>query len=86
MIKLQNGVLLEASLIRVGDRLDAVRRHSKLSLREFSDLLGVSRTTLHNYIKEERDMPLAVAQKVIATFDLDSEWFLFGPDGRSGSK
>lgn len=84
MIKLHGGIELEESLATVGDRLGAVIRSSKLTHAEFGSVVGISRTTLHNYIKGERDIPLSVVQKVILEFELDSEWFLFGPDRRRG--
>jgi transcriptional regulator with XRE-family HTH domain len=65
----------------IGDRLDQLRRANELSQAGFASALGVSRTTLHNYARGEREMPAAVLAKLLELYRADPLWVLDGEEG-----
>lgn len=81
-VKLKDGsVSVGASSL--ADRLKAVRERAGLSQDAMSKAVGVSVAAYRNYEWGNRDMPLHIGRSIIAHFDLDAEWFLFGDHERS---
>ncbi|MGD9918452.1 MAG: helix-turn-helix domain-containing protein [Paenirhodobacter sp.] len=65
----------------IGERLDQVRRTANASQADFAAKLGISRTTLHNYTKGERDIPVPVLAKLLEVYRADPLWILDGETG-----
>lgn len=71
--------MLSASSI--GDRLEQVRRTANASQATFAASLGISRTTLHNYARGERDLTAPVLAKLLELYNADPLWILGGDKG-----
>lgn len=65
----------------IGARLEQIRLASGMLQAEFAASLGISRTTLHNYAREERDLPAAVLAKLLELYRADPLWVLDGETG-----
>lgn len=65
----------------IGERLDQVRRTANASQADFAAELGISRTTLHNYTRGERDLPVPVLAKLLEVYRADPLWILDGDAG-----
>lgn len=65
----------------IGDRIEQVRRSSGASQGDFAASLGISRTTLHNYTRDERDLPTSVLAKLLEVYRADPLWILDGDAG-----
>lgn len=65
----------------IGARLEQIRQSSGTSQADFAASLGISRTTLHNYAREERDLPAAVLAKLLELYRADPLWVLDGEAG-----
>lgn len=64
----------------VGSRLDEVRRRKGLSQEKFCEILGVSRSSLHKYVSDERDVPLSVLSILLEQFGIDPVWIMYGDE------
>lgn len=65
----------------IGDRIEQVRRSSGKSQGDFAASLGISRTTLHNYTRDERDLPTSVLARLLEVYRIDPLWILDGDAG-----
>lgn len=65
----------------IGARLEQIRLASGVLQTEFAASLGISRTALHNYSREERDLPAAVLAKLLELYRADPLWVLDGEAG-----
>lgn len=66
-------------------RLKAVRKSENLSQKQFGESLGIPWRTYQNYELSLRVPSAELVAAVIAEFDLDSDWLLFGDEGRPTS-
>lgn len=65
----------------IGERLEQVRRTAKASQADFAASLGISRSTLHNYARGERDLTAPVLAKLLEIYQADPLWILDGDAG-----
>ncbi len=65
----------------IGERIEQIRRSSGASQGSFAASLGISRTTLHNYTRDERDLPTSVLAKLLEVYRVDPLWVLDGDTG-----
>ncbi|MCF6430431.1 helix-turn-helix transcriptional regulator [Leisingera sp. MMG026] len=65
----------------IGERLEQVRRTANASQTDFAASLGISRTTLHNYARGERDLTVPVLAKLLEVYQADPLWILDGDTG-----
>lgn len=65
----------------IGERLEQVRRTEGSSQADFAASIGVSRTTLHNYVKNESEVPAPVLAKLFEKYRADPLWLLDGDEG-----
>lgn len=65
----------------IGERLEQVRRTANASQTDFATSLGISRTTLHNYVRGERDLTVPVLAKLLEIYQADPLWILKGDAG-----
>lgn len=65
----------------IGARLEQVRRNANASQSDFAESLGISRTTLHNYARGERDLTAPVLAKLLELYRADPLWILDGDEG-----
>lgn len=65
----------------IGVRIEQVRRTAGASQSDFAASLGISRTTLHNYTRDERDLPTSVLAKLLEVYRVDPLWILDGDAG-----
>jgi transcriptional regulator with XRE-family HTH domain len=65
----------------IGERLEQVRRTDGASQADFAASIGVSRTTLHNYVKNESEVPAPVLAKLLELYRVDPLWLLDGDEG-----
>lgn len=62
----------------IGERLDIVRKREGFSQAEFAELLGISRSSLQNYLKDERDIPTSILSKLLEKLSIDPSWMIQG--------
>lgn len=62
----------------IGGRLELIRKREGLSKGAFAEFLGISRTCLHNYLKDDRDIPTSVLSKLLEKLSIDPLWMIQG--------
>lgn len=65
----------------IGQRIEQIRRRANVSQSDFADALGISRTTLHNYVRGERALTEPVLAKLLEVYNADPLWVLDGDAG-----
>lgn len=68
----------------IGSRLERVRRMEGLSQGKFCDALEISRTSLQNYVRGDRELPLSVLARLLEQFAIDPVWIMYGDDSAVG--
>lgn len=63
--------------------MEQVRRTSGLSQMDFAASVGISRTTLHKYVRNESDVSAPVLAKLLELYHVDPLWLLEGEDAVS---
>lgn len=66
----------------LGMRLARVRAQAQLRQDDFAREHGVSISAYKNYERGATPIPVALIQKVAATYEINAEWLLFGDEGR----
>lgn len=66
----------------IQERLEMVRRSTKLSQAAFGERLGLSDRAYKNYELGIRDLPLRVALDISEKFEVDVGWLLTGDGAR----
>ena len=66
-----------------GQRLEQIRTNQGLSQGKFCEILGISRTSLQNYVRGDRDLPLSVISKSFELFSVNPIWLIFGDDSET---
>jgi transcriptional regulator with XRE-family HTH domain len=62
-----------------GQRLKEIKKTFRLNQDEFSEILGVSKTSINNYYNEENLPSIDVISKLLIKFDnINSEWLING--------
>lgn len=62
----------------IGSRLERIRRIEGLSQAEFCDVLDISRTSLQNYVRGDREIPLSILATLLERFAVDPVWMMYG--------
>lgn len=62
----------------IGERLDRVRKRQGLSQKDFCTALGISRSSLLNYVRGDRDMPTSILAKLLELYSVDPSWMVKG--------
>lgn len=62
----------------IGERLDTVRKREGFSQHGFAQALGISRSTLQNYLKGDRDIPTSILSILLEKFSVDPSWMIRG--------
>ncbi|KZL19544.1 transcriptional repressor DicA [Pseudovibrio axinellae] len=70
----------------LGARIEAIRKKAGLRQLDFCKVLGVSRASLHNYMKGERDLPSSILLTLHREFQADPSWVLLGEGEKSLSE
>jgi transcriptional regulator with XRE-family HTH domain len=70
----------------IGQRLDLVRKREGLSQGAFAELLGISRSSLQNYLKDERDIPTSILGKLMENLSIDPSWVIQGEISEAAMK
>ncbi|MEP2527661.1 MAG: helix-turn-helix transcriptional regulator [Shimia thalassica] len=72
--------MIQSSSQEIGQRLERVRRIEGLSQGKFCEALGISRTSLQNYTRGDRDLPLPVLAVLLEKFATDPIWLMYGDE------
>lgn len=72
--------MVQSSSQEIGQRLERVRRIEGLSQGKFCEALGISRTSLQNYVRGDRDIPLPVLAMLLEKFATDPIWLMYGDE------
>lgn len=62
----------------IGERLERVRKRQGLSQHDFSSALGISRSSLLNYVRGDRDIPTSILAKLLELYSVDPSWMVQG--------
>lgn len=62
----------------ISDRLRQVVEHSGKNAKAFAESVGVPYSTLHNYLKYDRDPAASVVGQIITQTGIDANWLLTG--------
>lgn len=62
----------------IGQRLDKVRKREGLSQGAFCNALGISRSSLQNYVNGNRDIPTSILAKLLELYSVDPSWMIQG--------
>ncbi len=73
-----NGKMSELAKKMIGSRLDEVRKREGLSQGEFCKALGISRTSLQNYVRGGRDIPTSILARLLELYSVDPSWMIQG--------
>jgi len=64
-----------------GDRLKVLRKSRKLSLDDFAEILGLSKSSVHKYERGEREPSLETMEAIADYFNVDMD-YLYGRDAQ----
>lgn len=67
-----------SSPVGIGDRLEQVRKREGLSQGDFCAALGISRSSLLNYARGDRDIPTSIIAKLLELYSVDPSWMIQG--------
>lgn len=70
----------------IGHRLERVRRMEGVSQGEFCKELGISRTSLQNYVRGDRDIPISVLATLLEMYAVDPIWMMYGDESDVGMR
>lgn len=63
------------------ERIMLIRKNFNLGVVEFSNRIGISKSSLDRYEKGQSETPSSVIANIIEVFNVDSDWLLFGKGG-----
>lgn len=67
----------------IGDRLEMVRKREGLSQSAFCEALGISRSSLLNYVRGDRDIPTSILAKLLELYSVDPSWMVRGSNSEA---
>ncbi|MFS4439514.1 helix-turn-helix domain-containing protein [Paracoccaceae bacterium GXU_MW_L88] len=70
----------------IGHRLERVRRMEGVSQGKFCEILGISRTSLQNYVRGDRDIPISVLATLLEQYAVDPIWMMYGDESDVGMR
>lgn len=75
-----------SELDTIGKRLDSIRRREGLSQSAFCSALSISRTSLQNYVKGEREIPASTLALLLEKWSIDPAWMMEGDSSDTAMK
>lgn len=70
----------------IGKRLDSIRKREGLSQSAFCAELNISRTSLQNYVKDEREIPASILAFLLEKWSIDPVWMMEGDSSNTAMK
>ena len=77
---------MTSGLNTIGERLNSIRKREGLSQSAFCEALDISRTSLQNYVKGEREIPISMLSLLMEKWSIDPVWMIEGDSSETAMK